>query len=244
MIKVEGLGHSYGRRQVLSDVSFQVEEGEIAVIIGSSGGGKTTLLKCLAGLIKPTEGSITIDGIDMVKEPERGRKLTGFVFQYAALFDYMDVAANIIFGVERRRRISRKESQQIVEDRLAEVGLEDAASLMPSELSGGMKKRVGMARALALEPKVIFYDEPTSGLDPLTAYSIDQLIVRTRDAHNMTSFVVSHDIVSVMRVADKILFLSKGNLAFFGTPEEFRRTQHPEITDLLLKAYAESIETA
>lgn len=244
MIKAESVSHSYGPTKVLHDISFELDQGQIGVVIGSSGGGKTTLLKCLAGLITPTEGTIMIGETDMTADPEAGRKQTGFVFQYAALFDYMDVASNILFGVERRRNLSKSERAQVVEDRLAEVGLTDAAHLLPGELSGGMKKRVGMARALALEPKVIFYDEPTSGLDPLTAYNIDKLIMDTRDAHGMTAVVVSHDIVSIMRVADRILYLSKGHLAFDGTPAEFRASTDPEIADLISKAYAETIATS
>lgn len=177
----------------------------------------------------------------MRREPDRGREQLGLVFQYAALFDYMTVAENILFGVNRRRKLGRTEKAALVNESLAEVGMAETGQMMPSELSGGMKKRVGLARALALEPKILLYDEPTSGLDPVTAYSIDSLIVETRDRHMATSIVVSHDVSSVYRVADRIAFLHQGELLFLGTPSEFRTAQEGPIKELVEKAHAESL---
>lgn len=209
--------------------------------MGSSGGGKTTLLRCIAGLLSPTKGEITVEGIDVAKDPEAVRRQLGLVFQKAALFDYLDVRENILFGVRRQRRLTRKEADDLVARKLDLVSLEGSGDLMPAELSGGMAKRVALARALAMEPKVLLYDEPTSGLDPVTAYSIDQLIVQTRERLGMTSIVVSHDVNSVFRTAERIAFLSKGRLVFLGSIDEFRRTRDPAIVDLVEKAEANHI---
>jgi phospholipid/cholesterol/gamma-HCH transport system ATP-binding protein len=165
----------------------------------------------------------------------------GLVFQYAALFDYLDVANNVLFGVRRTRRFSTQEENEFVEQRLRDVGLAGKERLLPSQLSGGMRKRVGLARALAMEPKVLLFDEPTSGLDPVTAYSIDQLIVETRNRLNMTCVVVSHDVTSVFRVADSIAFLEQGRLVFHGSPAEFRTVSRGAIGELVEKARAESL---
>ena len=241
MLTVRGLHHWFGDNHVLDAIDLDVDEGEILAVMGSSGGGKTTLLKCITGLLVPTEGDVTVDGVDVVKSPEEARSRMGLVFQYAALFDYLNVAQNILFGVQRRRRISGKEADSFVQDRLAEVGLSGTEHLMPSELSGGMRKRVGLARALALEPKVLLYDEPTSGLDPVTAYSIDELIVETCHKRKVTSIVVSHDVTSVFRVADRIAFLSEGRVLFQGTPDEFERAQEGPIGELVEKSRAETL---
>lgn len=239
MVDVAGVSHSYDGRPVLRDITFQVNEGEIVVIMGSSGGGKTTLLKCIAGLLRPTEGGITVDGVDVVRNPEQAHSHMGFVFQYAALFDSLTVRENVLFGLQRQRRLGRKEADEIVREHLEEVGLPDAGALIPSELSGGMRKRVGLARALALQPKVILYDEPTSGLDPVTAYAIDELIVETRDRHQTTSIVVSHDVTSVLRVADRIAFLEAGELVFWGEPKAFLEESHRSIRELVTKSRTE-----
>lgn len=241
MLHVERLQHAFGAHKVLDDINLDVGEGEILAIMGSSGGGKTTLLKCVSGLIRPTSGVITVDGVDVVAQPEKAREKMGLVFQYAALFDYLDVRDNVLFGVRRKRNVKRKDEDAFVARMLDQVGLEGKERLLPSELSGGMRKRVGLARALAMEPKVLLYDEPTSGLDPITAYSIDQLIVETRDRLKMTCVVVSHDVTSVFRVADRIAFLEAGRLVFHGTPEEFRSASQGDIKELVEKARAESL---
>jgi phospholipid/cholesterol/gamma-HCH transport system ATP-binding protein len=241
VLSVRGLGHKFGPRPVLEGINLEVGAKEILAVMGSSGGGKTTLLKCISGLIKPTTGEITVDGVDVVKHPEEARTRMGLVFQYAALFDYLDVADNVLFGVKRRQKLKKGDEAEFVRKRLADVGLEGCEALMPNQLSGGMRKRVGLARALAIEPKVVLYDEPTSGLDPVTAYSIDQLIVSTRDRLGMTCLVVSHDVTSVFRVADRIAFLEKGRLVFVGTPEEFRKEQGGAIGELVEKSRAEKL---
>jgi phospholipid/cholesterol/gamma-HCH transport system ATP-binding protein len=241
VLHVERLEHAFGAHKVLDDVNLDVGEGEILAVMGSSGGGKTTLLKCVSGLIRPTSGKIVVDGVDVVAQPEKAREKMGLVFQYAALFDYLDVRDNVLFGVRRKRNVKRKDEGEFVARMLAQVGLEGKERLLPSELSGGMRKRVGLARALAMEPKVLLFDEPTSGLDPITAYSIDQLIVETRDRLGMTCVVVSHDVTSVFRVADRIAFLEQGRLVFHGTPEEFRAASQGDIRELVEKARAETL---
>jgi len=225
---------------VLRDITFEVNPGEILAIMGSSGGGKTTLLKCIAGLIRPTQGDIFVDGVSMVKEPEKGHGKVGMVFQYAALFDFLNVRDNLLFGVTRHKKLSAPEREHLVSGLLNDLGLPGVEEKMPSELSGGMRKRVGLARALAMEPKVLLYDEPTSGLDPVTAYSIDGLIVETRDRLGTTSVVVSHDVSSVFRVAERIVFLHKGDILFMGAPDEFRAAAEGPIRELVEAAKAES----
>lgn len=241
MIEVQGVSHRFDVKWVLSDVSFEIPAGEIAVVMGSSGGGKTTLLKCISGLLKPTKGEISVCGVSVVGDPESARAKMGLVFQYAALFDSLDVEENILFGYRRQHNTDKKAEAELLAKLLAQVGLEGVERQLPSALSGGMRKRVGLARALAMEPEVLLYDEPTSGLDPVTAYSIDQLIVQTRDRLGLTSLVVSHDVNSIFRVADRIIFLHAGEVAFNGTPSEFRREQSGPIGELIGKARSESL---
>lgn len=242
MVEVRDLWHRFDERPVLKGVNLTVGEGKICVIMGSSGGGKTTLLKCISGLLRPSEGAVTVDGVDVVKSPDEAHRTMGLVFQYAALLDSLTVKDNVLFGVRRQRekKFSRQEEDELLGGLLKEVGLEGTEGLMPSELSGGMRKRVGLARALAMEPKVLLYDEPTSGLDPVTAYSIDRLIVDTRDRLGVTSLVVSHDVSSVLRVADQIVFLHKGEILYDGDAKGFVGSTAEEIKDLVTKARAES----
>jgi len=209
--------------------------------MGASGGGKTTLLKIISALLKPTSGDVLIDDVSVVKTPEQARAKLGLVFQSAALFDYMNVEENVSFGLKRMKGIKPKAIPEKVAAVLEDVGLTGSEKKMPSELSGGMRKRVGLARVLVMEPSILLYDEPTSGLDPVTSYSIDQLIVETRDRTGCTSIVVSHDVSSVFRVADKIAFLSAGDLSFFGTPAEFRLSRDEIISDLVSKSRAEAL---
>ena len=239
MLEVAHVSHRFGNREVLRDIDFTVASGEILAVMGSSGGGKTTLLKCMSGLLTPSEGDIRVEGVSVRTSPEIAREQLGLVFQYAALFDYLNVEDNILFGVTRRRRLSRAEKSSLVEELLEQVALDPSVrKQMPNELSGGMRKRVGLARALALQPKALLYDEPTSGLDPVTAYSIDRLIVETRDRTGATSVVVSHDVNSVFRVADRIAFLDRGELAFLGTRQEFEKARAEGISELVEKAGA------
>lgn len=243
MVAVEGLSVSFGERKVLHDVSLHLDKGEILAIMGSSGGGKTTLLKCISGLLKPTAGTVTVDGIDVGAEPDKARRKMGLVFQSAALFDYLSVEDNVLFGVRRWLGMGKKAEREWAAEMLAAVGLPDAGKLMPDQLSGGMRKRVGIARALAMKPTVMLYDEPTTGLDPVTAYTIDQLIVRVRKDFHVTSVVVSHDVSSVFRVADRVAFLEAGHLTFIGDPNQFEASHNEAIRDLVEKSRATDLRT-
>lgn len=236
MIAVTGLTKRYGDRAVLDDVSIQVGKGEIVAIMGSSGGGKTTLLKCIAGLVPPTAGRILVDGVDVAERPEEARYHMGLVFQSAALFDYMNVLDNVLFGYRRRHLGSRKDERAVAAEILAKVGLLGNERLMPNELSGGMKKRVGIARALVMRPAVMLYDEPTTGLDPVTTYAMDRLMVDVGRSADVATLIVSHDVTSVFRVADRIAFLSAGKIVFDGTPDAFRRADHEAIVELVRKS--------
>lgn len=241
VIDVRNLVRSFGDKVVLNDISLEVGEGEILAIMGSSGGGKTTLLRCISGLIEPTSGSVQVDGVNVVEEPEEARRRMGMVFQQAALFDFMNVEDNVLFGVRRWKIVERSEQKDFVHQTLKRLGLEGNESKMPAELSGGMRKRVGIARALALKPKVMLYDEPVTGLDPITAYSIDQLIVDLRSELKVTSLVVSHDVSSVFRVADRIAFLEAGKLTFIGSKSEFEKSRNEAIGELVQKAQAREL---
>lgn len=237
-VTVEKLSKSFGQKVVLSDISLEIREGEILAIMGSSGGGKTTLLRCISGLVQPTSGRVAVGDIDVQKDPERARRALGMVFQSAALFDYMSVADNVRFGLKRLKPLTPVERDARMREVLELVGLAEDEDLMPSELSGGMQKRVGIARALAVDPHVMLYDEPTTGLDPITAYTIDKLIVSLRDTLRMTSLLVSHDVSSVFRVADRIAFLDGGHLTFVGSPQEFEKAPNGAIRELVEKASA------
>ena len=207
-------------------------------VMGSSGGGKTTLLRCIAGLIQLTSGSVRVDSIEVRADPEAARRKMGMVFQSAALFDYLDVEQNVLFGVGRHLKLKPKDERALLKDSLARVGLEGNEHLLPSELSGGMRKRVGMARAIALSPSIMLYDEPTTGLDPITTYQIDELISQLRQELGVTSLLVSHDLMSVRRVSDRVAFLHQGELVFLGTPDQFLQSEHPAIQELVTKTQA------
>lgn len=228
MIEVRNVSYSVKSdggtpHEILRDVSFDVPAHSITCVMGTSGTGKTTLLRLIGGLIKPDIGAILIDGRDIVpmneKQLDEVRRDMGFVFQYGALFDSLTAAENVGFGLEQMRR-PRREIEESVAARLHEVGLPDIADQLPSELSGGMRKRVAMARALATSPRVVLYDEPTSGLDPVMARVIDDLIVRLRDSAGTTNVVVSHHIESILRIADDVIMLHEGEIAARGTPAE------------------------
>lgn len=239
-VVVDSLSVSYGTHRVLKDVSLSVDPGEILFVMGASGGGKTTLLKAIAGLIPYSAGSVQVEGVDVAQEPEAARRAMGFVFQYGALLDYLNVGENVLFGLRRLRRLGRAEAGTILEGLLASVGLEGNEGKMPDELSGGMRKRVALARALAMEPQVLLYDEPTSGLDPVTAYSIDKLILETTQRTGATSIVVSHDVNSAMRVANNVAFFLAGEVAFFGPVARLAQSAVPEIQELVQKSKAEA----
>lgn len=216
---------------MLKGVSFSVKKGELFYIIGKSGEGKSVLLKHIVGLITPDKGKILIEGQDIHAvtgvEALKVRRKIGMVFQYGALFDSMTVYDNIAFPLREHFKLSEKEIAEIVREKLALVDLEGIEHKMPSELSGGMRKRVALARALALNPGILLYDEPTTGLDPLLTEEIDNLIKDTRDKTGVTSVVVSHDIWSVIKYADRVAYLAKGRIEFVGTPKEMLETEHP-----------------
>lgn len=240
MIRTEALTKRFGDRLVLDSVDLSVGKGQIVSVMGGSGGGKTTLLRCVAGLIQPTSGKVEVDGVDVVRNPEEARRHLGMVFQSSALFDYLNVKENVLFGVRRWSRLSPKELDALAGEMLALVGLEGTEALMPAELSGGMRKRVGIARALANRPKVILYDEPTTGLDPVTTYQIDRLIVDLQRRLGVTSLVVSHDVSSVFRISDRVAFLEDGRLVFFGDPAEFEAEGSEGMRELVRKAESRS----
>jgi phospholipid/cholesterol/gamma-HCH transport system ATP-binding protein len=223
-IEVRGVSKSFGTKEVLQDINLSFGRGRVTVIIGGSGTGKTTLLRLLIGLEKPTSGAILVDGEDIVPLGDmamnRVRKKFGMVFQYAALLDSMTVLDNVAFPLREHTRLREKEIAERVRQKLSELGLENVGAMFPSELSGGMRKRVGLARALMLEPQVVVYDEPTSGLDPFTTELVDEMILDARKQHGVTSIVISHDMASALRIADQIYMLAEGRLAASGTPEE------------------------
>jgi len=223
-IRVENLAKSFGNVKVLNDVDVTIQRGDVVVIIGGSGAGKTTLLKILIGLDRPTSGSIFVEGVDITKLPAREltkiRRKFGMVFQYSALLDSMDVLDNVAFPLREHTKLREREIRDRVREKLGVLGLEGIESRYPSELSGGMRKRVGLARALMLEPEAILYDEPTSGLDPITARMVDDLIVETRQRFGVTSIVISHDMAGALRIADQIVLLAKGRVVASGAPRD------------------------
>ena len=233
---------AFGDKVVLKGIDLEVAPGEILAVMGSSGGGKTTLLKCISGLISATSGAVTVAGTDVKAHPDEARRKMGMVFQSAALFDYLTVRDNVLFGAKRWKRMSSAEQETVVTEALGRVGLQGSENLMPAELSGGMRKRVGIARAVALHPAVMLYDEPTTGLDPITAYTIDALIVSLRKELGVTSIVVSHDVSSVFRVADRIAFLHGGELIFVGNPAAFAESRESAIQELVQKAHAKTFD--
>lgn len=238
-IRIVDLHKSFGMQKVLDGVDLEIEKGKITVIIGKSGGGKSVLLKHLIGLIKPDKGSIWINGIELTKLKEKElnaiRIKFGMLFQEAALFDSMDVFDNIAFPLREHTKKAEKEIEKIVENKLKQVGLLRFGDKMPAELSGGMRKRVGLARALALDPETILFDEPTSALDPIISLTILELIKETQTYLNKTYVVISHDLMGMFRIADKVAFLSDGKIIEYGTPYEIRKSKN-EVTMEFLNA--------
>ncbi len=226
MITVRQLDYDIGGKIVLHDVNLHVRRGDTVSVMGVSGSGKTTLLKIMAGLIRPRSGQVFIDSTDITElseeELNRVRHRLGVVFQYGALFDSLSVYENVAFALMRHTHLSRDEIDDIVEEKLALVGMPGTQNLMPAQLSGGMQKRVSLARAIAMSPEVLFYDEPTSGLDPVMTTVIGNLIMEMRDRLGVTSVVVSHDIENIFRISDRIGMLHGGTIVAYGTPEEIR----------------------
>ena len=240
MIKLIDLNMEYGERVIMRDVNLTIKKGETLAVVGPSGTGKSTLLKLLIGLARPTSGQVWVDGkeISRLKEKEldEARLGMGMVFQYSALFDSMSVGENVAFGLRQHTDMKEDEIRRVVEERLAGVGLVGLADAMPNELSGGMKKRVGLARALAFKPNIILYDEPSSGLDPIMSRKIDELILETQKNFGVTSVVVTHDMESAYRIADRIAVLYEGRFVQIGTPDEIRRSDHPYVQEFVRAA--------
>ncbi len=233
MIEVRDLKKSFGSHSILDGVSFRIEKGESVVIIGRSGGGKSVLLKHLVGLLRPDSGEVLIDDEPIANMNEREllrvRSKFGMLFQSAALFDSMTVAENIAFPLRRHHKLSEKEIQEKVTEVLAMVDLPGTGNKKPSELSGGMRKRVGLARSIVYQPQIVLYDEPTTGLDPIMSDSIDQLIMRVSEKLNVTSVVVTHDMRSARRVGDRIIMLHGRKIYATGTPDEIFSSNDPVI---------------
>ena len=243
MIEVVKLNKKFYNQQVLNGLSLKIPKGEITVIIGKSGAGKSVLLKHLIGLLKPDNGSILVEGKDIVKmdkkELNKIREHFGVLFQEAALFDSLSVFENVAFPLIEKKLVPKKQIKNKVEEVLSLVGLENALYKMPDELSGGMKKRVGLARAIVTNPKIIFFDEPTTGLDPITALSIADLIKDMQRRFSTTCFIISHDLALTFRIADKIGFLDGGKIVEFGSTETIKNSRNPVVVDFIKSYFAE-----
>lgn len=237
MIEINNINKSFGSNHVLKDVSFNFEAGKTNLIIGASGSGKTTLIKCMVGLHQQDSGSISFDGRDFIlldkKEQRVLRQDIGMLFQGGALFDYLTVKQNISFGLDMFTTISQKEKDDRIAFCLNRVNLSNANNLYPSELSGGMIKRVAIARAIALKPKYLFCDEPNSGLDPQTAIIIDNLIQEITQEYNITTVVNTHDMNSVMEIGDNIAFISEGELAWSGDKKSIMSSDCQVLNDFV-----------
>lgn len=224
MIEIENVWLRYGAKEILKGVNLHVKKGETLVILGASGSGKSTLLKLIIGLLKPSEGTVRVDGknISLMTEEElnKERRHMAMVFQYSALFDSMSVGDNVAFGLRMHTNMSEEEIKKVVDEKLHLVGLDGISHLMPANLSGGMKKRVSLARAITLNQDIILYDEPTAGLDPIRSTDISLLIKKMQNELHATSIVVTHDLKSANMVADRMAFLYEGSFLLIGTPRE------------------------
>ncbi|HTF92927.1 MAG TPA: ABC transporter ATP-binding protein [Verrucomicrobiae bacterium] len=237
MIRVVGLQKSFGGQQVLKGINLELETGKITTIIGGSGSGKTVLLKHLNALLRPDRGSVWVDGTDIIKLGERAlneiRRKFGVLFQGAALLDSMTLYENVAFPLREKTRLKEPVIDKKVESSLAQVDLSGMGYKYPAEVSGGMKKRAGLARALVTEPEIILFDEPTTGLDPLLGKSIHQLIRKLHNEFKFTGVIVSHDIPEVFKISDRIAMLANGVIIEAGTTEEFMASQDPLVRQFL-----------
>ncbi|MBN1273704.1 MAG: ABC transporter ATP-binding protein [Candidatus Aminicenantes bacterium] len=237
MIRIENLHKSFGNNKVLLGINLKIEKGESMCIIGQSGSGKSVLIKHMIGLLKPDEGKIFIDGMEVTGLGEREwmsvRKKFGMLFQGAALFDSLTVGQNVRFGLERYTDYSDTHIDEIVRDSLEKVGLIGIEHLMPHELSGGMKKRVALARAIAYSPEIVLYDEPSTGIDPIRADAINDMIIMLKKEMKITSVVITHDIISAYKVSDRIAMLYQGKIIQTGSPEDIRHSDHPVIQQFI-----------
>lgn len=246
MIRVVDLHKSFGEKRVLQGVNLRLKHGETLVIIGQSGCGKSVLLKHIIGLLKPDRGKIFVDGVDIthLKDGEL-HKITrkfGMLFQGTALFDSMTVAQNVSFGLERYTYFSKEKIRELVKENLAKVGLRGIEDLMPYELSGGMRKRVGLARAIAYDPDIILYDEPSTGIDPIRADAINDLIIRMKKELKVAALIITHEMISAYKVADRIGMLYEGKIIEIGTPEEIKDSKNPVVQQFIHGRAAGPIE--
>lgn len=237
MIQITNLYKTFGGFRVLDGLTLNIPEGRTTVIIGRSGVGKSVLLKNIVGLIRPDSGSIKLDGLELTdlpdKDYDRVRRDIGFVFQGGALFDSLNVEENVGFYLDEFMKLSVSQRKEKVAHALSLVKLAGAEAMMPAQLSGGMRKRVSLARALCMEPKIILYDEPTTGLDPVTADAINNTIIEMRDRLRVTSVVVTHDMTAAYKVADSIAMIYQGKVIADGSPDEIRNSRHPVVKQFI-----------
>lgn len=233
MIRIEGLHKSFGDKVVLDGASLQVNKGESMVVIGGSGTGKSVLLKHIVRLLEPDSGNVFVEGVDIstlnTKELYDIRKRIGLVFQEAALFDSMNVWENVGFTYLRAKKMTDTDIKEHAVETLKLVGLSNVEDLMPSQLSGGMRRRVGLARVLSYKPDIILYDEPTTGLDPIMADAVNELIIEMREKLSVTSVTITHDMASAYKIADRISMLYLGKVVQTGTPDEIKHTDNPVV---------------
>ncbi|MDD5644777.1 MAG: ABC transporter ATP-binding protein [bacterium] len=237
MIKIAGIHKNFAGQEVLKGINLDVKKGETIVIIGRSGCGKSVLLKHLIGILKPDKGDVLFNGVNISQLGEteliEHRKRFGMLFQAAALFDSMTVKENVAFGLREHMELSENEISEIVKKKLSLVGLYGVEDKKPAELSGGMRKRVGLARAFAMDPEIILYDEPTTGLDPITSDVINDLIVKLKHEFRVTSFAVTHDMKSAYKIADRIAMLYEGHIIESGTPQEIQNTANTVVRQFI-----------
>ena len=248
VIRVESLIKGYGGEPVLNGIDLDVRAGETLVILGGSGSGKSTLLRCMIGLEQPDGGSVRIQGIDPFDTDEETlvalRQRMGMAFQGGALFGSMTVAENIELPLIEFTRLPATTRRIVARIKLGMVGLEDAMDKLPSELSGGMRKRAALARALALDPQILFFDEPSAGLDPVTAAGLDRLLLKLKDAFGVTLVVVTHELASAFAIADRMALMHEGRFLITGTPETVRRCQDPIVRGFLDRRPSETLDGA
>jgi phospholipid/cholesterol/gamma-HCH transport system ATP-binding protein len=233
MIDLIDLHRSFNSKKVLQGINLHIERGETMVIIGGSGSGKSVIMKHIIGIMWPDRGKVVVENRDLTTLDDRSlnelRKKFGMLFQYAALFDSLTVWENVGFGLQQHTHLSDREIKEIAKEKLAMVGLRGVEDLMPSELSGGMKKRVGLARAIAMEPEILLYDEPTTGLDPIMADVINDLILELKRRLHVTGVAITHDMTSAYKISDRIAMLYQGKIQQVGTPEEIRNSKDPVV---------------
>lgn len=237
MIEIRNLKKAFGSNVVLGGVNLTIESGKITVILGRSGEGKSVLLKHLIGLLRPDSGQVLMDGVDVFalsdREYDKLRQKFGMLFQSGAIFDSMTVAENVAFPLVEHTKLSKKEIRSIVAEKLRRVGLRGVEDMMPSELSGGMRKRVALARAIVMDPEIVLFDEPTTGLDPIMSDSVGQLMLDTQKAQKTTYFAITHDIHLAFKIADKLALLHEGVIVEEGTVAQFKESKDPKIIQFL-----------